>query len=249
MIIDRPTSTEPLRLLWKQAFGDSDSYLDTFFRIGYSPERCFQATLEGKTAGALYWFDCQFGDGKIAYLYAVATEEAYRGQGVCRALMEHTHRHLQCLGYSGAILVPGSESLFRFYEKLGYKTCCSISEISCSAGIPVALQEIDSAEYARLRKALLPAGAVAQEGVLLDFLSSQASFYKGNQVLLCAAVEGDKAFIPELLGDTKQAPGIVAALGAREGLFRTPGSHRPFAMYYPLTACREMPAYFAFALD
>ncbi len=249
MIIKAPTDTTALRKLWKQAFGDSDAFLDSFFRFGFSPSRCFTAIIAGQLAGALYWFDCHFNDKKIAYLYAIATDKALQNRGVCRTLMEHTHRHLQALGYKGSILVPAGESLFGFYEKLGYTTCCHIAQNTCKAEDSIPLQKISSAEYARLRKALLPAGSVVQEGAVLDFLYTQASFYKGEHLLLCAATEGDRAFIPELLGDASCAPQIVATLGAKEGIYRTPGNGRPFAMYYPLTGCTEMPAYFAFALD
>ena len=57
MIIDNPTNTEPLRRLWKQAFGDTDSFLNSFFTFGFSPDRCRQITVDGNVAAALYWFD------------------------------------------------------------------------------------------------------------------------------------------------------------------------------------------------
>lgn len=249
MIIEKPASTKPLRLLWKQAFGDSEAFLDSFFSAGFSPDRCRQLTLDGKLAAALYWFDCIWEGKPIAYLYAVATDPAYRGRGLCRALMEDTHRHLLSLGYSGTILVPGSPALFRLYEKLGYRTCSHIREFTCDAAAPIPLRPIDAAEYAALRRALLPPGGVRQEGPPLAFLQTQASFYAGPNFLLCASLDGNTLTVPELLGSASAAPGITAALGAHRGRFRTPGTDKPFAMYHSLTSATKSPAYFALALD
>ena len=89
-----------LRLLWKEAFGDSDAFLDGFFRTGFDAARC-RCTED--VAAALYWFDCTWKGKKLAYVYAVATAEASRCRGLCRMLMEDTHRHLETLGYAGAI--------------------------------------------------------------------------------------------------------------------------------------------------
>ena len=249
MIIDNPTDQQPLRRLWKQAFGDSDSFLDSFFSVAYSPERCRQLTLNGNVCAALYWFDCSFQDQPLAYLYAVATDEACRGQGLCRALMEDTHRHLKELGYSSSIVVPESEELFSLYEKLGYHTCSCLNSFTCQPGAPVDLQQIDAAEYAQLRRRFLPENGVVQEGPLLSFLQTQTSFYAGTDFVLCASLNGSSLTVPELLGNASAAPGITAALKARQGHFRTPGSQHPFAMYHPLSDPAKAPGYFALALD
>ena len=122
MIIDKPRSeTLPaLKDLWQEAFGDSREFIDTFFRTGFSPERCRCLWKDDHLVAALYWFDCDWEKRKLAYLYAVATDKAFRNQGLCKKLMEDTHRHLEALGYSGTVLVPGEPELFSFYKKLGY---------------------------------------------------------------------------------------------------------------------------------
>ena len=123
MKIDYPTQeqTEELRSLWQEAFGDEDAFLDLFYTHGFSPDRCRCVTVGGQLAGALYWFDCSFQGRPIAYLYGVATAKAFRGKGICSALMENTHNHLNYLGYGGIVLVPAEEGLFRMYENLGYE--------------------------------------------------------------------------------------------------------------------------------
>lgn len=249
MIIDKPTSTEPLRQLWKQAFGDTDAFLNTFFAFGFSTERCRQLSVDGKVAAALYWFDCAFNGKKISYLYAVATDEAYRNRGLCRLLMEDTHRHLKGLGYAGALLVPGNAGLFAFYKKLGYRTCSSVSEFTCKADGAASLKSIRIDDYFHRRKSYLPAGSVELGDNMLNFLCEQYFFYEGKDFLLCATAEGDTLVVSELLGNISAAPGIVAAMGKKQGRFRTPGNDKPFGMYYPLTYSQDKPSYFALALD
>ena len=249
MIIDKPASTESLRQLWKQAFGDTDAFLDSFFTFGFSPNRCRQITIDSKVVAALYWFDCSFNGKKTAYVYAVATDKAFRGRGLCRMLIEDTHRHLQSLGYQGALLVPGSEILFQFYKKLGYRTCSSIREFTCKAAGTVSLQPVTAENYNLLRRKYLPVGSVEPDGSMLAFLKEQYFFYAGENFILAATSEGDTLITTELLGDISAAPAIVAMMGKKQGRFRTHGTDKPFAMYYPLAQELDRPSYFALALD
>ena len=135
MKIDYPAEEQlpQLKELWKEAFGDSDGFISGFFDNAFAADRCRCVTEQDRLAAALYWFDCRYQDRPLAYVYAVATAKAFRGQGICRALMENTAKHLQNLGYAGVLLVP-ARGLFEMYGKMGYETCCSVSEISCTAG-------------------------------------------------------------------------------------------------------------------
>lgn len=236
-----------LRRLWKQAFGDTDAFLDDFFATGFSADRCHYLTQDGHLTAALYWFDCQLDGRKLAYVYAVATDEAFRNRGLCRKLLAETHQRLSSLGYSGALLVPGSEDLFRLYEKLGYRVCSSVTEETCLAGAPIPLHAVDPETYAALRRQHLPAGSVLQEGTTLEFLARFAKFYAGDGCVLAATLDGATAYVHELLG-TADAAGITASLGAVQGRIRTPGQGKPFAMYFALDDA-PAPAYFGLALD
>lgn len=250
MTIDKPRSTAQLHALWKQAFGDTEAYIQSFFTFGFHPDRCLCAYHGEQLAATLYWFDCRCGERRFAYLYAVATDSRFQGQGICRTLMAHTHRHLQALGYAGAILVPGSKALFGMYEKFGYRRFGGINKFFCTAAqLPFSVRVITPEEYAKLRRQLLPAGGVVQEEACLSFLHTQAEFYAGEGVVFCAAREDDALIVPELLGDPSVAPGIVKALGYETGHFRTPGKEYPFAMYLPFDGSTPVPAYFGIALD
>ncbi len=251
MTIDFPTrkDVKALRSLWREAFGDSEEFLDAFTATAMDASRCLMATVDGQLAAALYWFDCSCRGKKMAYLYAVATAKAFRGQGICRKLMTHTHGYLQKNGYAGTLLVPGEESLFGFYEKMGYSVCCTMRAFPCTPdGNAIALRPVDAEEYGRLRRQLLPEGSVIQEEENLDFLSTMAKFYAGTGLLLAAHKEGQKLTAYELLGDRTAAPGVLTALGCSQGEFRIFGEGTPFAMYRPLSN-DPPPAYFAFAFD
>lgn len=252
MRIDAPTPSlaSQLRQLWKDAFGDGDAFLDSFFSTAFAPERCRCVTVEGQVAAALYWFDVTCRDEKMAYIYAVATAPAFREQGFCRALMGNTHNHLTALGYRGALLVPDGEALTGMYTGLGYRPCCGITEfVSAMGSEPAFLRKVDSTEYARLRRQLLPRGGVVQEGENLTFLESYAEFYAGPDFLLAATRDEDRLLGLELLGNTDAAPGILSALGMAQGEFRAPGTQQPFAMFLPLKSGTEAPTHFGLAFD
>lgn len=242
MKIDYPLEMQipGLRSLWKEAFGDSDAFLDIFWDTAFSADRCRCITVDGQVAAALYWFDCRLDDRPIAYVYAVATAKTFRGQGLCRRLMDDTRLLLADLGYSGIALVPEMH-LIGMYEGMGYKVCSYVREFTCRASSePVILQEISAAEYADLRRQYLPEGSVVQENENLQFLSRISKLYTGDGFLYA-----DDA---ELLGNTDAAPGILAALGKTSGTFRCPGNEIPFAMYLPLDNQRA-PSYFGLAFD
>lgn len=252
MIIDRPVPEQipQLRALWKQAFGDEDAFLDGFFSQGFSRDRCRCITDSGSVAAALYWFEAKYRGKPLAYLYAIATDRAFRNRGLCHRLMADTHGHLATLGYAGTILVPAEESLFSFYASMGYREFSTLREFTATASGPaVSLHPVSPEEYARLRRQQLPENSVLQEGAALTFLQTYAAFYEGNGLLLTAIRDGTKLFVPELLGDPGQAPGILAALNALEGVFRMPGQGKPFAMVKSLTDAPLVSGYFGLALD
>ena len=242
MKIDYPLENQidGLRTLWKEAFGDTDAFLDIFWDTAFSADRCRCITVNDQVAAALYWFDCRLDERPIAYIYAVATAKAYRGLGFCRKLMDSTRDLLAELGYSGIVLVPEMH-LIGMYESMGYTVCTRVGEFTCHAGEnPVALQEINPEEYARLRRQYLPAGGVVQENENLQFLSKIARLYTGDGFLYAENAE--------LLGNTDAAAGILAALGKENGQFRCPDGDIPFGMYLPLDG-KSAPAYFGLAFD
>ena len=232
MIIDCPDRSHipGLRRLWKQAFGDSDTFLDGFFQTGFSFDRCRCLLLDNALAAALYWFDCTWGNKKVAYIYAVATDDAFRGKGLCRALMENTHRHLQSLGYAGAVLVPVSRELVTMYAKFGYRSFCPIKK--ATSGEALQANAISVEEYRNLQHAYLGENAVLHGITALQLLDTYGGFYQTETAAFCGYRENDIFHFEEILG-------------------QLPAQQEDFSegMYLSLNGDPSLPDYFAIPLN
>lgn len=213
-----------LRVLFTEAFGD-EAFTDLFFRTGYGPERCLTAVAE-TVLGALYWFDCRLGEQKCAYLYGIAAFSHCRGRGIGSALIRFALESLQQAGYDAILLVPAEPSLFGYYERLGFRPVSTISECRIKGGTPLPCRRLTAVEYAALRLRNLPENGLVQEGTCLDLLAGYAAFYTTPNAV--AAVSD--GMVLEFLGDSAEAPGLIAALGLSEATIRRPGDGHPFAM-------------------
>ena len=243
----KPHHLTQLKHLWRTAFEDEPPFIEHFFSTGYHPRRCRIATKGNALTAMLFWFPCQYDGGSVAYLYGVATDPAFRNRGLCRALMEDTHKLLKKEGYAGTVLVPGSAELFTMYQGFGYAPFGGMDTIKAAPEKSnLSLRELSPEEYLRLRRTYLPPHSVLQEDIL-PFFPGTARLYAGQDFLLAA--EKDGAFLRgiELLGNAHRAGEILYALGVSEGAFRVPGSTR-FAMFFPLRETAA-PAYFGLAFD
>jgi len=239
-----------LRRLWKEAFGDTDVFLDGFFESGFSPDRCRCIVEKDEVVSALYWFEGICRNQRFAYLYAVATAQSHRGRGLFTALLGDVKQILAAQSFDGILLVPENEGLARMYEKLGFSCCTAVDRCTVAAAeVSAAVREIGAAEFAAIRRTLLPEGAVLQEGAVLPFLASQYRFFAGDDFLAIGQVYEGKLHCQEFLGEKSAMAGLVKATGAQAGAFRTVGTGTPFAWYLPLTARCVKPVYFALALD
>lgn len=244
-----PAHRAQLSALWQEAFGDPAAFFELFYQKGFSAERCRCLWMGEELAAALYWFDCQYGNQKIAYIYGVATAARYQRQGLCRRLMEATHDDLKAAGYAAALLVPVNEGLFDFYAKLGYEPCTAVTEFSAlPRGEILPLRRVEAEEYADLRRKYLPQGGVLQEEENLTFLAAQYTLYAGENILLAGHQSNENFWGAELLGDPALAPRILKTLGAPRGKFRIPGNSRPFTMWLPFVPIAP-PTYFGWAFD
>ena len=235
-----------LKTLWQLVFQEPMEAIDAFFATGFSPDRCRYLTQDGVPISALYWLDCEYEGGKLAYIYAVATHPDHRGKGLASRLLEETHEHLKAMGYAGAVLKP-AKGLFPFYGRLGYVTSGYIRRFTATqSNLPIPLKSLSKEEYGLLRRSFLPPNAVRQEGETLDFLHTFARFYASEDALFCVAQQ--EPVLLEYLGNPHSAPGILAALHIKSAEIPTPGDEIPFTMFYPLN-CTKIPGYLGITLE
>ena len=236
-----PLPAEELRLraLFTEAFGD-EGFTDLFFRTAFSPERCL-VVCDGEVLAALHWFDCTLDGRKAAYLYGIATFETHRGRGIGSRLIRAALAELKRRGYGPVLLVPAEESLFGYYERLGFRPVSTIRVFFINAGSPLPLRKLTQSEYAKMRRKLLPKHSLLQEGACLDLFAGYADLYATDRSL-CAVTDH---MVWELLGDASHGPGILAALDLPCATVRTPGPGRPFAM----AVGTDGPVYLGLALD
>lgn len=236
--------------LWKSVFGEYDSFWELFRDTAFLPDHCRCITENGRVTAGLYWFDCSCKQDKIAYVYAVVTDPHHRGRGLCRQLMTDVHALLKVRNYASVMLVPADEELRKMYRKMGYEDCTAIGAISCTAGETSAeIRNVGTEEYTALRRNLLPEASVLQEGIQISFLAAQAQLFAGKDFLLAAYLEDDKLHGIELLGNADAAPGILRALGCKDGIFQIPGNQKTFAMIHKLSENAVIPNYFGFSFD
>lgn len=237
-----------LRQIWQEAFGDSDAFLDGFFAAGFSPERCLCVFHEDRPVSVAYWFDCLWEEKKLAYVYAVATKQQWRGMGLSTALLRALHGRLAASGYHGVILVPGEAALVDFYDPMGYKSCCPMDTVTVKAAPGKDRPErITAPDYSRHRRRLLPAGGVVQEGAAVAYLETFAQLYTCRDALFSFTREKSTLYFQEYLGDPAHLPGIIGALGGKKGVVRLPGTGLG-AMYLALEEDPALPSYFGLSL-
>jgi len=117
---------DELKNLWKICFGDSDAFIQYYFKEEFKADRVLLLEDKG-IASMLTMIPIQLSvpnDKKYsgAMLYAVATHPTFQGKGLSTQLMDYAKSYLKEQGMNIITLVPASSSLADFYAKRGYTT-------------------------------------------------------------------------------------------------------------------------------
>lgn len=114
-----------LRALWHNVFGDGPAFLDPFFARVFVPDNTLVWTENGRVVSALYIIPYTIPNKtetlRAAYLYALATEPAWRGRKIMSRLIEASFDLCAARGYALSMLVPAKDSLFGFYRVFGFE--------------------------------------------------------------------------------------------------------------------------------
>ncbi|MDR0889452.1 MAG: GNAT family N-acetyltransferase [Oscillospiraceae bacterium] len=240
-----------LRKLWKDTFGDNDALIDLFFHSLFSDIDVYFAEKDGDAVSMLCALRTELVDAcgetfPTAYLYAVCTHWAWRGQGLSRAVLAFAEAQLRAQGYAFVSLVPAEPSLFAFYGRQGYHPAFYQRSYTVAASQSAfgSIAEIDAARYRSLREMALQSDYISYDTALLSYQQRigktfGAGLYSiaGGSLICCAAamVKGDILYIRELLPDEPQAAAQLAQLlGCKEAQVRTLGNAQLFGMIKPL---------------
>ncbi len=108
--------------LWREVFGDDDSFIDEYLINHYSQQTMLRVTNPDNIYLSMVHiipFECEI--GRVAYIYGVATHEECRGRGFASKLMNSAMKLIDDGGYDAVILIPSEEWLKEYYQRFGFK--------------------------------------------------------------------------------------------------------------------------------
>lgn len=124
-----------LKQLWQECFMDDMEYIDFYFHqvagMGESYDNILVTVIDKKPVSMLTMIPATIWiHGKrtnIFYIYAVATAKEYRKKGYAAGLLAYAYEVAQRTN-AALMLVPASETLFLYYEKLGFRSAFVIEK-------------------------------------------------------------------------------------------------------------------------
>ncbi len=125
-MIDYPSLSDEadLKSLWKQVFGDSDDFIDLFFRNRYSVDSALVYRQAGRITSMIFFpgYDFKYGDnyGRLGYICGAATLPEFRGRGIMGELLHGAFDEMRSRGDDFSALIPASDPLYGYYERFGY---------------------------------------------------------------------------------------------------------------------------------
>ena len=196
----REDDEKSLKALWHEVFGDTDVYIDTFFRELYRPGMASVVEEDGKIVAAAYAVPF----GAVRYIFAVATKPEYRGRGYGRAVV------LAAAGGEPAYLCPASATLRCWYAlTMRAKTVSYLS----NAPLPAVCRKITAEEFRARREVWLDGipHAKYSDGILRLF-SVTGEFFCGEHGDIYA-VDGGRVCeaLPARAGDEPFLMGLNGA--------------------------------------
>ena len=203
-----------LAALWQRTFGDCAELTDEFYRLLPSMGTGFAAVCAGEVIGEAHLLtDLELissGErGALAYLYAVAVDDRFRGNGVGAALVSSA----EAFARENSLIFctePAEESLFAWYESvscLKYRAYCGQKTVPAAPG---EITGISAREYLARRDALSPDSTVRPGSAAAEFAQSVCRIYGGGLFaspggIVAAYPDGGVLKVCELIGDEAAA--------------------------------------------
>lgn len=141
--------------IWVENFSDglTDEYIDFALNSLLKPEFSYVGIYDGEIACIGMAIPCGIGKSNFLYLYSLATKENFRRKGLMTFFLKEMQSLSVKCGFDGTVLVPETADLRRYYADRGFEnfTFLKKARLSDLSGKSIKLNEISSAEYARLR--------------------------------------------------------------------------------------------------
>lgn len=116
--------TRGVRDLWCRVFGDEREWVNGFLARFYDPQLCFTRAYDGCIVAMAHLVPLVTELGRTAYLYAVAVDEAFRGRGLARQVIDEALNAAR-RGWGGEFdavcVIPAEESLRGLYARFGFR--------------------------------------------------------------------------------------------------------------------------------
>ncbi|MBQ7054605.1 MAG: GNAT family N-acetyltransferase [Oscillospiraceae bacterium] len=210
----KASDIEEIRKLWAECFPKDTEYAHFFFDRVFKLSCARVCTVDGTVAGMLHSFPYDFAtpDGILhaKYIYGVGTAKQYRGLGIAGELLQEEARDCDF-----TVIIPQSESLFKFYEKNGFTELFTVTKITTAPGEEKKLvragknriTELNAMYENMCRGGIYPVRTPERWETLIaehEFLGGGISLFDGGYCVHYK--KGDRQGISELCATTGSSP-------------------------------------------
>ncbi len=116
---------DTIKKLWKEAFSDTDSFIEWNFKNNYSEENTFVLEYDKDIVSVVQIIPHTLVANKkelsVAYIWGMLTAKKHQGKGFARKIFEFLLPELSKRGYDLSIL---TSAVGNMYEKFGYTKVC-----------------------------------------------------------------------------------------------------------------------------
>lgn len=124
--------TAKLKALWIECFDEKPEAVDLIFDKHFNNFVAYIAKDNSKIVSALYLIKCKLNGKNAHYLCGAGTSTQYRGKRIMGRLIEFALNDAKNDGDVYSVLMPASDSLYRFYTKFGYAKNCNAKIVKLS---------------------------------------------------------------------------------------------------------------------
>lgn len=119
----RKDEVAELKRLWLEAFGEDES-ATLFYNLAFEEIEVVVYKIQNEIVSMLHCIPCRLiGDKEEyngVYLYALATDKRFRGQGIMGKLIENVKNNLKEDNMDFLYLIPADAGLYDYYGKYGF---------------------------------------------------------------------------------------------------------------------------------